>query len=302
MPDVYLLTESRYERPGADARADPYVANILREDELLAAALGALGLTCERVDWARPDVPWERARCALFRTTWDYFDDVPRFRAWLDRITGRVRLLNDAALVRWNMDKRYLAELGAEGLPVVPTRFLRRGERVDLAAAMAAAGWGEVVVKPRVSGAARETRRIARDEAAAHQPWLDARLNQEDMLLQPFFARVLREGERSIMVIDGVCTHGVRKRARPGDFRVQDDHGGTVEPDEVDAAGRALAERAVAACPTPPVYARVDLVPDEAGAPHIMELECVEPELFLRMHPPAAEALARAVARALDTP
>jgi glutathione synthase/RimK-type ligase-like ATP-grasp enzyme len=119
------------------------------------------------------------------------------------------------------------------------------------------------------------------------------------MLIQPFQRDVLEGGELSLIVIGGRCTHAVRKRARPGDFRVQDDHGGTVHPHPATPEEIAFAESAVACCPSPPAYARVDAVRDAAGQLRVMELELIEPELFFRFHEPAARALADAIAKTL---
>ena len=119
-------------------------------------------------------------------------------------------------------------------------------------------------------------------------------------MLQPFQRVILDSGELSLMVIGGRHTHAVRKVAQPDDFRVQDDHGGTVHPYAPTADEIAFAERAVAACDPAPVYARVDMLHDNDGALAVMELELVEPELFMRLHPPAAEALADRIAVALQ--
>jgi len=292
--DVALLTDSRYTASFA-LPGDAYFGNILQDDALLQEALGKLGLSSTRVDWADPDVDWGRFRCAVFRTTWDYFDRIHAFRAWLDAAEAATCLLNPASLVRWNLDKRYLGELARQGVPVVPSRWLERGDSTPLAALLEETGWKEAVIKPCISGAARLTFRVDRTTAAD----VDARLRTpratEAFLLQPFQEAVLHSGEVTLVVVGGNVTHGVRKRARPGDFRVQDDHGGTVHPHTPSTREVDIAVRAMAACPSPPAYGRVDLVEDNRGGLALMELEIIEPELWLRAHPPAAEALAKAI-------
>jgi glutathione synthase/RimK-type ligase-like ATP-grasp enzyme len=119
------------------------------------------------------------------------------------------------------------------------------------------------------------------------------------MLLQDFQESVLNQGEISFIVIGGRCTHAVCKRPKAGDFRVQDDHGGTVTEYHCSAEEAQFAERAVLACPEMPLYARVDVVRDQRGGLVVMELELLEPELFFRFHPPAADALAHALAKHL---
>jgi glutathione synthase/RimK-type ligase-like ATP-grasp enzyme len=296
--DVALLTDARYTAAVAP-EGDAYLGNILEDDGLLQAALAEHGLTSRRVDWADPDVDWTRFRCAVFRTTWDYFDRIHEFRRWLDATEGLTRLLNPASLVRWNLDKHYLGEVAGKGIPVVPSRFLEAGDRRSIASLLDEAGWEEAVIKPCVSGAARLTYRVNRGNADLVDAKLAGARASEAFLLQPFQQAVLEAGEVTLVVVDGEVTHGVRKRARPGDFRVQDDHGGTVHPHTPSPAEVEVARAAMAACPSAPLYGRVDLVEANGGGLAVMELEVIEPELWLRAHPPAATALAGAIAREL---
>ena len=289
--DIALLTDRRYTAPAAQD-GDWYLGNILADDGLLRDALARRGLTSVRVDWADPAIDWSQFQCAVFRTTWDYFERFAEFGAWLERAGRETRLVNRLSTVRWNMDKHYLTDLAARGVPVVPSRFLEQGSARTVADVLAEAGWDEAVVKPCVSGAARHTYRVNRRTAAEHQPLFTTLVAHEAMLVQPFQADILRTGEDTLMVFGGRYSHAVRKVAKPGDFRVQDDHGGTVHehrpgPDQV-----ALAEQAVAACSPVPVYGRVDLVRDNNGRLAVMELELIEPELWLRFHPPAADQFA----------
>ncbi|MFM8282502.1 MAG: RimK family alpha-L-glutamate ligase [Planctomycetaceae bacterium] len=293
--DVALLTERRYTAARA-APGDWYLANILTDDRLLAEALAARGLTATRIDWARPDVDWTRYRMAVFRTTWDYFDRAAVFDAWLDRVADHTRLCNGAGTVRWNADKHYLADLERRGIPVVPTRYLPRGGRLALASLLRTMGWSDAVIKPCVSGGARHTHRVSPATAAVVGQALAEVAAVEDFMLQPFEAGILATGEDSLIVIDGHVTHAVRKRPRAGDYRVQDDHGGTVAPHTATAEQIALAERAIAGCDPPPAYGRVDIVEAADGSWRVMEVELIEPELWLRFHPPAARALADAIA------
>lgn len=293
--DVIILTDSRYEAP---ANPNAYVRQLLHEDGLLQAALERRGLRCRRLAWSSA-FDWSRARAALFRSTWDYFDRFEEFSAWLDRAARAVRLFNPVELVRWNADKRYLLDLAERGLPLPPTRFLPAGDPRRLAEHLGEAGWPEAVLKPVISGAARHTHRVRRENADEVDSLLEGPRARESFFLQRFEERILTEGEISLVVVGGRFTHAVRKIAKPGDFRVQDDHGGTVEPYRASPEEAAFAERCAAACDPRPLYARVDVVRDAGGSPLLMELELIEPELFFRFHPPAAEALAEALARQL---
>ncbi len=200
----------------------------------------------------------------------------------------------------WNLDKHYLADLAAAGVNVVPTHYLGRGCGDSLQSVVAQHRWDEAVFKPVVSGAARATFRFDAGGCAAMEERFARCVATEAMMVQPFQRDVLESGELSLVVIGGRCTHAVRKRARPGDFRVQDDHGGTVHPHTATPEEIRFAESAVACCPTVPAYARVDAVRDAAGRLCVMELELVEPELFFRFHTPAAHALADHVAHRVD--
>lgn len=294
--DVVLLTESRYAAAEA-APDDWYLQQILTEDRLLTEALQAHGLTVARKDWADPGFDWASAHLTVFRTTWDYFHRFAEFSAWLERAAPLTQLVNAPALIRWNIDKRYLLVLEARGVPITPTCLIQRGATASLAQWHEQCGWAEqeTVLKPAISGGARHTYRIRPGQWAQYEAVFQQLIANEDMLLQPFQHTVLTQGEVSIMVIGGRYTHAVQKIAKPGDFRVQDDFGGTVYAYAPDTEAIALAERAVAACPELPLYARVDLVRTNAGHLAVMELELIEPELFLRFYPPAAAQMAEAL-------
>jgi glutathione synthase/RimK-type ligase-like ATP-grasp enzyme len=299
MPLIALLTDSRYTAPRA-AEGDWYLANILREDELLTAALGELGFRTERIDWAQGDVDWSRYAAAVFRTTWDYFDRFDEFQSWLNTVESNVRLLNPADLVRWNWNKRYLLDLEAHGIPIVPSRVIPAGSPVPLQDLLRESGWSNAVVKPCIAGTARHTYRVNQSNAVEVDKTIQPLRMVESFLLQPFQTEIVHHGEDSLMVFGGRYSHAVRKKAKPGDFRVQDDHGGTLHAVDPSSDQIALAERAVAACPVTPAYGRVDMVRDNDGRWAIMELELIEPELWLRRHPPAAVDLTRAIAAQLN--
>jgi glutathione synthase/RimK-type ligase-like ATP-grasp enzyme len=248
--------------------------------------------------WSNPDVDWSTARCAVFRSTWDYFDRFSEFSAWVARVEHSIQLINAGSLIRWNWDKHYLLDLAHRGIAIPPTRVIEARTVTTLLAEFAAAGWTQAILKPAISGAARHTYRIDASSIAAHEAVFAELIANEAMLLQQFLPSILDQGEVSLIVIAGRFSHAVRKRAKAGDFRVQDDHGGTVAAHDATADEIIAAELAVASCPQQPLYARVDLVRDDHGQPVVMELELVEPELFLRFHPPAAMALAQAIAHA----
>lgn len=291
-PRIALINDHRWIDPKT---IDDYVRNILNEDACLARALKRSGVHVSRVAWSDPDVDWSGFDLALIRQTWDYFERFDEFRRWLDHVEGATRVINPVKLIRWNFDKRYLLDLAEAGIDVVATEVVPRGGGAPSLEEWFARTDGEsCVIKPAVSGAGRETWRIARTDVTKHDArWRDL-VAAEDMLIQPFVPEILSHGEVSLIVIGGEVTHAVRKRARAGEFRVQDDHGGTVATEPVDPSLARAAEHVVAAAPLTPLYARVDLV-ETVDGPRLMELEVIEPELFFRHNEAAAEQLAAAL-------
>ncbi len=294
--EIALVTERRYERPLAPT---PYVGNILEEDRLLAEALQARGLSSVRLDWSREDVDWGAYAAVVLRTPWDYFDRFGAFMAWLDRLQGHPCVLNDLETLRWNIDKHYLADLEAAGVPIVPTVFVEQGAGTSLPEALEQLGTRSAVIKPAVSGAARETYKVTPQTLEAHATAFARLCADRAMMVQPYMPGIVEHGEVTVVAMQGQATHAVLKRAKPGDFRVQDDHGGTVHAHDAAADELELARAALAVAGRVPVYGRVDMVRDPEGIPRVMELELIEPELWLRVHPEAAQAFADGIVAAL---
>ncbi|MFJ3175120.1 RimK family alpha-L-glutamate ligase [Streptomyces roseus] len=247
---------------------------------LLLEALRARGLDAVAALWDAPDFDWSRCAAVVIRSTWGYEQRLPEYLAWADAVQGVTRLDNPAWLVRWNTDKRYLGELAGRGVPVVPTRFIAPGEDVVLP------GHGQFVVKPAVSAGARGAARYTQDlheKAAAHITALHAA--GSTAMVQPYLTRI-DEGERALVFLGGSFSHAVRKGpVLTGIGTVDDDrvpHPGLVghlpSPAEL-----ALAEAALAAVPGSPglLHARVDIATADDGTPVVMELELVEPNLFM---------------------
>jgi glutathione synthase/RimK-type ligase-like ATP-grasp enzyme len=285
------------------AMAQPRVAlvtcaaypNLFDDDLLLARALEELGISPVPAIWNDNAIDWKSFAALVIRTPWDYFERAAEFRAWLDaRIASGVLMCNAGDILDWNYDKGYLQDLEAAGVPLVPTIGIRRGEQADIAALARARGWNEIVVKPTISGGAYRTYRFCVDDAAAYTKEIDDTLADRGVLVQPFLPEILSDGELSLLFFDGVFSHAVRKRPRPGDYRVQFQFGGTTESVEVDPKLVAQARACVLAAPSLPVYARVDGVVKD-GRFLLMELEVFEPLMFLACHPEAPGRFARAV-------
>lgn len=263
------------------------------EDQRLIPALAAHGLAARFVVWDDPAEDWAAFALCVVRSTWDYLHRRDEFVAWAERVGGLTDLWNPAPLLRWNTHKHYLADLAARGVPIVPTVWLAAGTGADLGAILAAQGWQQAVVKPAVSADSYGTNIVTADTLAPAQARLDALLQERDMMIQPFLSSVSGYGERSLMFIAGEFTHAVRRSAPEGyGPRYADDHPPVAPaPDEL-----ALARAVLLAVQASTLYARVDLLRDEAGAPCLLELELVEPSLFLHQAPQAVAQFAGAIA------
>ncbi|MHC5114298.1 MAG: ATP-grasp domain-containing protein [Planctomycetota bacterium] len=269
------------------------------DDRPLHEALAVRDVAVERPAWTDDTVDWSAYDACLIRTTWDYQERLDEFLAWVRATAERTRLFNPLAIVEWNTHKSYLRDVAERGFPTAPTVWLDRGRRVELAGVLADHGWERGFLKPAVGATARETMRFAATgaELASAQEHLDRLLPGEDMLLQPYLARVETEGERSAIFVDGEMTHSVRKIPVPGDYRVQDDFGASDEPVELTEAELDVAHGLMSSIGDGLLYGRVDMLADDGGAPCVTELELVEPSLFFRHAPHAAEHLADALLR-----
>jgi glutathione synthase/RimK-type ligase-like ATP-grasp enzyme len=273
------------------------------EDGLIVEALARRGIGAEVVSWDAEGVDWDGFELVVVRSTWDYTTRLEDFLAWADGVGERLH--NSPAVLRWNSDKRYVADLADAGLPVVPTRFVAPGDEVGGLD-------GEVVVKPVISAGGRDTGRFGpatHDEARA----LLARLGdaRRTAMVQPYLADVDTRGETALVHVAGEFSHGLRKLAvlRPDEVApVRDDALAAAEamydPDLVRAAETTEEEREVARrildhvaerFGAMPLYARVDLIPGPDGSPVLIELEVVEPNLYLHESPETAERLAEAI-------
>jgi hypothetical protein len=267
------------------------------DDRPLLEALAAHGLSAEPVPW-RGGADWGAYRGVLLRSVWDYFEHASEFSAWLARLeTGRVPVWNPVPLVRWNLDKGYLRDLEARGVPVVPTLWTDPGAGAEaVVARVRATGWPEVVLKPTVSAGAWRTLRVPADEVEAHRGAIREILAGSGLMAQPFLPEVLEAGEWSFVFFRGEWSHAVVKRPRPGDFRVQWTHGGTHAVAAPPAGLLAQARAVLDAAPSPGLYARVDGVV-RGGRFLLMELEQIEPYLFFGESEASAERFVHALRR-----
>jgi glutathione synthase/RimK-type ligase-like ATP-grasp enzyme len=290
--DITILTESCYLNP---AKTGTYIDNVLLEDKLIIDALEAKGLKVHRMNWDNPDFDWTSTRYVLFRAIWDYFDRFPEFSKWLGDVSQKTKLINPFDQIVWNMDKHYLRDLENVGINIVKTDFVEIGDTRTLKQAISDSGWDHVILKPAVSGGARHTYKIKPGESAQHEAIFKELIAEEGMLIQPFINSIMEKGEVSFMVFGGKYSHAVLKKAKEGDFRVQDDHGGTVHPYEASAEEIEFVQSVMAKCKTVPIYGRVDVTWDNGDKLALVELEIIEPELWFRESSESPKMLADAV-------
>jgi hypothetical protein len=275
------------------------------DDRLFAEALERGGLAVEAAAWDDPAVAWQRAAAVVIRSTWNYHFHRAEFLAWTERAAAVTRLHNEPRVVRWNSHKRYLAELARRGVRVIETVFAEPGARLELDAIADAIASDDLVVKPAVSASAHETRRFAPHERAEAQAHVERLLAARDIMVQPHIAALAERGELSLLYAGGQFSHAIRRRSALVDAGQMPKAASTSATD----AARTFATRVLAGAsaiigaePNDLLYARVDLAETAPDEYLLLELELIEPSLFLVHAPEAAEHFASALLTTLSSP
>lgn len=256
-----------------------YGANTINEDEILSNILTELGIENQIVAWSDPKVDWAEFSCLLIKSVWDYFDFYPQFLVWIEKIKDMgIPVLNDLDTIRWNSTKAYLLEIQERGIPTIAGKIITKES--DLEEAVFSLNTENVVIKPLVSGGAKNTFKIPVSKLSQYEEKISKLLEDEAFLVQPFVPEVAEVGEYSLLFFNGVFSHAVLKTPAREDFRVQHYFGGTIQeilPSDtmLESAKRIMREFAGNT-----LYARVDGV-EINGVFHLMELELIEPYLFL---------------------
>ncbi|RZL20376.1 MAG: hypothetical protein EOO89_00455 [Pedobacter sp.] len=258
-----------------------HAINVSNEDDLLLTFLHSKGLNIVKEIWNDPNVVWENYDTAIIKSPWDYFDHIEEFYRWLENMDRlNIRLLNPSSVLKWNADKHYLADIGEAGLRVTPTIFLAKDDAFALSDFFATFKTDKLIIKPVVSGGAKNTFKVTSENAEEISLKLKQLLNQEDFIVQPFLKEIEDAGELSFLFFGGKFSHAVLKKAAKGDFRVQSTFGGSVQMQEPSVEFIAKAKSYIDLYARQCLYARVDVVVIDSDL-MLMELELIEPYLFL---------------------
>jgi len=285
------------------------------DDDLtpLLDACARAGMAVQVRAWDDPTVGWSRFDAAILRSPWDYVPRLREFLDWSERVSEQTRLINPLPVVRWNTDKQYLAELAARGVPIVPTAFVEPDmEPLPTLQAFLALHpqAAEFVVKPTVGAGSKDAQRYARSQEFAAANHLARLLDAErSAMLQPYLSSVDEHGETALMFFAGEFSHAIRKGPllRPDEgptnhlFATESIAPRLPSQDELALADRVMAAaREALQLDEPPLYARVDLIRDDAGGPCLLELELCEPSLFFAHAPGSADRFAVLLAKTVE--
>lgn len=274
-----------------------HLPELAPDDQELLKALHRIGVPTGISVWDDPSVRWDQAPITVIRSVFDYHLRRPEFLAWVDRADAVTALYNSRDTIRWNSHKSYLSQWGAAGFPVIPTESVSAGNTTaDLDDICEQRGWDDVVIKPAVSASAYRTLRVTPVDRLAGQHHLQSLTREGDALVQPYLPEFETVGETSVIWLGGTQTHSVR---RPSGLNTSLEEAHLGKPLVASSEEVALAMRAWTAIEPQPLYARIDLIQTQRYGLLLLELELVEPALYLRHSPALADELARAVQRQL---
>jgi glutathione synthase/RimK-type ligase-like ATP-grasp enzyme len=272
--------------------------NLFEDEAPLVAALEKRGVTVTPVVWDSPEVSWAAYDLIVIRNIWDYHRQPQTFLAWLAYLESKnCRVYNPIPLLRWNMNKQYLAQLADAGIRILPTVFVQHISQ-NLAQTLAEKGWQEAVAKPLISASGDNTWRINPANAADYQAQFDFIQARFGAMIQPYANEIATVGEYSLVFFNGEFSHAVLKRPAPNSLFVHEEHGGSTVPipvsPEIIAQAKTVLELAQTLTGVLPLYARVDGFLDGDDFV-LMELECIEPELYQLYDEGAGERFASVI-------
>jgi glutathione synthase/RimK-type ligase-like ATP-grasp enzyme len=272
----------------------------INEDDLLINFLQSKGMQLKKEIWNDASVIWENYDLVIIKSPWDYFNLISEFYDWLNLLAEKkVKVLNPLSVIKWNADKHYLHDIAGAGLSVTPSVFAEKGAKINLSKYFTDFRTEKIIVKPVVSGGSKNTFKVTQANVEEVNSQLDILLQEEGFIIQPFLENIETDGEWSFIFFGGKISHSLLKKAKPGDFRVQSTFGGSVHPQkpskELLAQVQAYVDQFAKDC----LYSRVDgaIVNDQFI---LMELELIEPFLFLETSEKSLENYYKALAYYLN--
>ncbi|MFT5185309.1 MAG: glutathione synthase/RimK-type ligase-like ATP-grasp enzyme [Flavobacteriales bacterium] len=286
--DIVLVTANRFIDPNT---SDWYSNQAIQEDQLLLDSCARQGLRATRIEWTSKTFDWSSTKCLVIRAIWDYHMRFDEFKSWLLRANKSTLLFNPVEAVGWNLDKIYLREMQSQGINIPQTIFFDKNDSKNVASLALSLNWEKFIIKPRVSAGGRETHLFNRDEIELKSEFINSLFSEEDMMIQEFQNNIVSQGEMSSIMFGEQYSHSIIKSAAAGDFRVQDNFGGSVGEYIPSQKEIEFAKTCIEACPFDTSYARVDYFIDNQGELALGELEIIEPELWFRECDTAADSL-----------
>ncbi|MBT8047286.1 MAG: hypothetical protein HKO99_02180 [Xanthomonadales bacterium] len=265
------------------------------DDEHAIQPLAELGWRVSTVSWRQVEIPWREFDAVIVRSTWDYWNDVAAFLEALENIDRETRLANPLDTVRWNLEKTYLADLENSGVGIVPTIWPAEVQPDSFAAWSEQLACEDLVIKPVVGANGDKAFRVSAADALERREAISRCFDNRRALVQRFMPHILDEGEYSLFYFNGAFSHAILKVPAPSEFRSQEERGADVQPVAPEKRLLQCGQRALKAIAETPLYARIDFVRNDNGDFVIMELELIEPSMYLRTDPGAPMRFARAI-------
>lgn len=250
-------------------------------DKLLIEPMRTLGWMAEEVSWRNEKINWADYDAVIVRSTWDYQNDAEKFISVLEKINSVTHLENDLDLMKWNMNKNYLFQLKQKGVTIVDTIWEKSFNPVLANDYFERLDTDEIIIKPNISANADNTFRLSKEKLKEQGSNLEKIFAQREFMIQPFLNNIIDEGEYSLFFFDGKFSHSVLKKPKEKDFRVQEEHGGNIQPIKASSDMIMIAENIIKKLSTIPLYGRVDLVRTKKNEFALIELELIEPSLYL---------------------
>lgn len=260
------------------------------DDDLAVGPLSELGVDVSTLSWRQRKRKWSEFQSVIIRTPWDYQNSPEEFLKVLSEIEGQTRLENPVDIVRWNLVKTYLRDMEARGVRIVPSIWDAQYSKGEFERWRDVLCSDELIIKPTVSATAEHTYRLK-----SYDRSLESIFEDRPFLVQPFLPSIIDEGECSLFYFNGRYSHAINKSPKVDDFRVQEEHGGIITAIEPDDELLSRGSNAISQIERDLLYARVDLVRDGDGEMCLMELELIEPALYLRMDAEAPKRFAHAI-------